>query len=68
MEKQGQESAVIWPLGKLPQSVRFAISGGLGNIAFFYLDQAVLALNPFLWQKSTGTDNLPTLNLSAAHV
>mmetsp|Transcript_33457 Transcript_33457/g.42123 ORF Transcript_33457/g.42123 Transcript_33457/m.42123 type:complete len:144 (-) Transcript_33457:196-627(-) len=38
-------------LGSIPQSIGFAISGGLGNVIFFYLDKLVYQSNPYDWQK-----------------
>ncbi|CAM9135542.1 unnamed protein product [Heterosigma akashiwo] len=38
-------------LNSLPQGVAFAISGGIGNIIFFGLDQVINEWNPFEWQK-----------------
>lgn len=40
-------------IDRIPQPIRFALAGGIGNVAFFYLDQAVYAANPFSWQRST---------------
>ncbi|KAG5178470.1 hypothetical protein JKP88DRAFT_80881 [Tribonema minus] len=40
-------------LSFLPQPLRFAISGGLGNLCFFFIDKAVYMYNPFDWQKAT---------------
>ena len=37
----------------VPEPLRFALSGAVGSAAFWALNEAVVAANPYEWQKIT---------------
>ena len=41
-------------MDRVPQSARFALAGAAGNVAFFLLDKAIFAANPFEWERASG--------------
>jgi len=38
---------------RIPESVRFLTSGGIGSVLFFWCDAVLRKRNPFSWQKTT---------------